>query len=411
MHLFILNFLLTVNSAGAMQPADWNNISAGNPGYKKTEIPFLYKNGLLIVNVKINNVPLKFIFDTGAEHTILLNKEIAGLLRLNILKSIDVYGADFNKKVKAYITSVVNVNLGGKYKKDIQMLVLEEDVLALSNDRYNTIHGILGSSFFSGTAIKIDYKKQKLTVYGDENYSTKGFRQLPAFFDRHRPLIKAKITTGTTDSLKYVNLLMDTGSSVPLILLSSLDSLQKMNIKIIRGKIGTGIGGDLEGWISTVKTLCLGQYCFSNLICKFQELDSIKTETLSKFRNGLTGNGLLEHFDIIIDYRKEKVFAKARHKRLKNPGYDKSGLTLVAGGKNLNRYFIKHVIPGSPADKAGLKPGDEIYSVQCLHRVFWSLERIVKLLKKHEGKRIKMKIIRNGKKIKVSFRLKDMFKD
>ena len=43
----------------------------------RVEIPFEYVNNFIIVNVVFNRLfPLKFVFDTGAENTILTRKEI-----------------------------------------------------------------------------------------------------------------------------------------------------------------------------------------------------------------------------------------------------------------------------------------------------------------------------------------------
>ena len=47
---------------------------------KKVDIPFSYRNDLIIMDVVFQNVfPLKFIYDTGAEHTIMLHKEITDI--------------------------------------------------------------------------------------------------------------------------------------------------------------------------------------------------------------------------------------------------------------------------------------------------------------------------------------------
>jgi predicted aspartyl protease len=43
-------------------------------GKNRIEIPFTESNGLLMINLRMNNVPLTFLFDTGAENTILFKK-------------------------------------------------------------------------------------------------------------------------------------------------------------------------------------------------------------------------------------------------------------------------------------------------------------------------------------------------
>ena len=53
-------------------------------GVKQIEIPFEYVNSFIILNIAFNgSLPLKFIFDTGAEHTILTKREISDLLQVH----------------------------------------------------------------------------------------------------------------------------------------------------------------------------------------------------------------------------------------------------------------------------------------------------------------------------------------
>ena len=58
--------------------------------FKEVEIPFEYHNDLIIVTVTFNRIfPLKFIFDTGAEHSILAQRQITDLLHVS-------YDREFN---------------------------------------------------------------------------------------------------------------------------------------------------------------------------------------------------------------------------------------------------------------------------------------------------------------------------
>lgn len=104
--LTVVIIFVTVNQGFSIENRNLNL----NPG-RKIEVPFGYYNGLIQLNVKLNGIPLSFIYDTGAEHSILTNKEVAILLELRIVKEIDVFGADLVKQMTAYVTEPLVIEL------------------------------------------------------------------------------------------------------------------------------------------------------------------------------------------------------------------------------------------------------------------------------------------------------------
>ncbi len=387
-----------------------NNPPPLQPRPKKIEIPFEYVNGLIELNIKMNNLPLRFIYDTGAEHTILSKKELAGLIGLKILKEIEVYGADFNKKLSAYITNPVKINIEDVYERQYPILILSEDIFSFNNTGESTIHGIIGASFFRNKIVKIDYLRKILTVYPAEyEINLKGFEEMSVTFYGHKPVMDSKIIINRNDTTILTKILMDTGSSVPLIFMKHLDSKFKLPEKIVKGQLGIGLGGDLEGWIGLINRVYLGKFKFNEIICKFQDVDSTFMLRSKTRRNGIAGNEIMKKFTVIIDNVHKKLYLKPNKLFNEKINYDKSGITLFAAGKNLDKYYIKYVIPDSPADLAGLKPNDRIVSVQYFPAIFWAVDSITNLFKKKENKKIRLKIIRNKKKQVYTFRLKDMF--
>ena len=63
-------------------------IPNGDEKIKEIEMPFERHGNYIILKVEFKDgIPLRFLFDTGAEHTILAKKEIAQMPKISILLS------------------------------------------------------------------------------------------------------------------------------------------------------------------------------------------------------------------------------------------------------------------------------------------------------------------------------------
>jgi hypothetical protein len=415
-----------------------NNYIQNKPG-NRIEVPFTYLNGLIQLKIKLNGVPLSFIYDTGAEYSILTNHEVAYVLDIRIVREVDVFGSDLVKKMTAYVTEPLHIELyetqvvrdrNPNEDKDVVYLVERErktqdvkhfsrlaPILILENDIFqkeffsNAVSGIIGASFFSNMMVQIDFRKQRLTLYPyGNNPNLSGFVEMPVSFSGHKPVLSAKLKINPDDDKTDARLLIDTGCSIPLLLLENIDTKFKLPDISVNGQIGVGLGGNLTGWIGLAKSMEIGDYQFNNLLAKFQNIDSAVGTRPDYIRDGLLGNEILNRFTVIIDNINKKVYFKP-NRYIDDPiDYDKSGLTIFASGKNLDEYYIKYVIPGSPADIAGVKPDDRIIQLQFWSYKFWSVPRVAKLLRKKENKLIRMRVLRAGEKIDIRFRLKDMYR-
>jgi len=144
------------------------------------------------------------------------------------------------------------------------------------------------------------------------------------------------------------------------------------------------------------------------MLVNFQNIDSALLDQERIIRNGIIGNPFLNRYCIIIDYSNEQLYLKARKKHLRPFKFDRSGLTLIASGPELNQYYIQSVRENSPAEAAGAQPGDRIRWAQRWPARFWSLEGLVKLLKKREGKTIRLSVQRGDEKVRLKFELKKL---
>ena len=377
-------------------------------GAKKIEIPFERQDNFIVVKVIFQGVfPLRFIIDTGAEHTILTKKEITNLLRVTYERERTIVGTDMKTLVKAYIARKMRLDLSNLILiKDI--LVLDEDYFKLDQFSGLEIHGIIGTEAFKGYVLKIDYIKQILTIYDPSVFTEadhKKYEELPIEVIRSKPYLttKAQIVGDTTVNLK---LLLDTGAGLGVLLHTFSNPQIILPPLVIKGHIGNGLGGEIEGYIGRITSLSIGKSKIPNIVSHFQELNNIKDSTYIVGRNGLIGGDILHRFTVIFDFSREKLYLKP-NKYIKNLfEYDKSGIVPIAGGPSLSQFTIYDILPNTPAAEADFRRGDEITRIGWIPAQFLSLSIINDIFQGKEGKKIKITIIRNGVKIKKYLQLR-----
>ena len=380
-------------------------------GAKKIEIPFEYENNLIVVNVVFNGIfPLRFVFDTGAEHTVLTRKEITDLLLINYQRKFTLYGADLSTKLTAYIAAGISMELGKLKLDNKTILVLDEDYF--NYDEFNgvDVHGIIGADIFRRFVVQINYNRRTITLFPFNKFKLphKSFEEFPVEIHRGKPYVWAPISS-PSDSIINAKLLMDTGSGIPLILYPKTLETISIPENVIPAKLGLGLGGYLEGVIGRVKAVEVGKLEFRNIVTSFQNLAPGTDSIYINFRNGIIGNQSLKHFHIIIDYVNYRLYLRpVNRRRPPKFKYDRSGLFLVAGGRNINQFKVASVVPGSPADKAGLKEGDDIKKINGLPCATMSLSTLNRKFTKRVGKRFKIVFRRNGVRKKAQFTLRDI---
>jgi C-terminal processing protease CtpA/Prc len=116
----------------------------------------------------------------------------------------------------------------------------------------------------------------------------------------------------------------------------------------------------------------------------------------------------LSRFNLIIDFTNEKMYVQPNRYFKETFTYDRSGIALIAGGVNLKQFLVQDILENSPAEEAGVKIGDEILSMNWFPVRYFTLGSMNDKLQGRIGKTIRLVVNRNGKKIKISFKLKEL---
>jgi hypothetical protein len=373
------------------------------------KIPFSFYYNFIIVDIVLDGIiPLKFILDTGAENTIIFEKIYGDLVGLEYEREISIMGSDFSSEVKALIARRVFFDLPRVGKTHSDIIVLKENHYHLEQFIGANIHGILGSNVFNGLVMEIDFDKEHLKIFKPERYTTpKKATRIPLTINSGKPYINAYTKCGNPigDELTY---LLDTGAGISTMLHNNTHNLVEIPENVISGHLGSGLGGSIVGYIGRVEELDIGPYHFQNLISAFQELDTIYLHNADITRNGIIGNQILSRFDITIDYAHQSLYLHPNSTYDKEFQVDRSGIYLVASGAHLMDFYIQQVVENSPAHQAGLMSGDNIVSINGLRASLFSMNWLARKFQGKKGKHIKLKIIRDGVKMKFDFYLNDL---
>ena len=131
----------------------------------------------------------------------------------------------------------------------------------------------------------------------------------------------------------------------------------------IRGNLGIGLSGPINGYIGRISALHLGKYTLNNVITAFPDYEDVGSRVFSINRNGNMGLAVLKRFNVVIDYGRSAIYIRPSSSLKETFEYDMSGMEISATGEKLDRLIISRIEPSSAAEQAGLIKGDEIIRV------------------------------------------------
>lgn len=314
-----------------------------------------YSGGVMVVRALLNSIPdtLNFILDTGSGGISLDSSTCA---QYNLVpQSSDTLVTGMGSSRKAKFIYKQTLHFPGLSIPNLDFHVNNYDIL--TSVYGEKIDGIIGYSFFRQFIVKVDFDTLELEVYkpGEIKYPRQGSLLRPAF--TALPMQNATVK----DARKIdFNFYFDTGAGLCFLMSEAFakdSAILSKKRKMVRTQ-AEGMGGKLQMDITVVKTLQVGNYKFRNVPTYiFRDYYNV---TSYPFVGGLIGNDLLRRFNLIINYPQREIHLQPNTHFLDPFDYAYTGMaTYFSNGK----IFVEDIVPGSPADKAGLKPDDILISV------------------------------------------------
>lgn len=395
----------------------------------------------MVVDVKLNNIPMSFIVDTGANHTFLFNLTQNDSLELKSVKKTMINGLGSSKSVSSFKSLHNKLEVGDLVNNNQKIYLLLDRGINFSSQLGIPIHGIIGSDILENFVTKINYSAKTITFFKPDNFNdkkTKKYSSIDLIEYKKRLFINIEATIDSLTTSHSPTMLLDTGSSDGVWLFENKNFNIKAPKKHFRDFMGTGIGGDIHGKRGRLTSLKIGPFKIEKAKLAVPDSTDIALVYNDQSRQGNIGAEILKRFHIIFDYQNKKMFLKKNHFFNKPFEYNMSGLHVEHNGVrveksfnpnisfsesasinskkvlNINNMFKSTLVPifevsqvrkNSPGQKAGIQKGDIVLKINNKPTAKYELSELIALLSERNGKEINLLIERNSKQMKVSFKL------
>lgn len=412
------------------------------PEGAKGKIPFEWKSNLIIIPVSIQGVELNFLVDTGVGHTLIFDNHKAQQLGFNQDQPYLLRGLGDQPALEAYRVKIDQLSIGDFYLKKLTALVLPESEFILSKRVGTHIDGIIGHDLFEHYAVLIDYPRKYLKinpVKAQKRWKKKKIVPLPIHFYKRKPYLQLTIPQLGQAALSG-NFLIDTGLSDALWLFSKELDFEKTP-PVFEDFLGTGINGDVYGERGKIPSLVLGKTILNEIKVAYPAPKTFATLSLEQNRLGSIGAELLSRFRVLIDYPNQQLMLKPTFKTTDPFYYNLSGMELAYEGVQMvkqrlpsverkgntgnngieillqERYQLSfhsalkvtYVRPQSPAQLSGVRAGDILMQINGKKVHHMSLEKVLSILQKEPGEKIKLTVNREDHLQKFTFYLRSIF--
>jgi hypothetical protein len=383
-----------------------------DPRQKFITMEFKSASNLIIIPVTINESDtLNFILDTGVKYPIITELPFVNKLNLNYMMPVQIQGLGEDHNLTAYRSANNTIKLGEltAWNQEVQMIIDEN--FQISHIIGIPVHGLIGFNMFQDFIVRIDYARERLTLYRPEHYKYRDRRKdiiLPLLFEENKPYVQTSIVTDDSEEVP-VKLLVDTGASDALWLSEKSDQRIGLPQKHIETFLGRGLSGDLYGIKGRIDGIWVGPLILPEPIVAFPNSELIDQLISRNDRNGTLGAEILRRFVVTLDYRNSRMTLRPTYRVKQDFNYNMSGMEVINPIPGLPVFTITDIRENSPAYFAGLKKNDQILSLNNSPHEALELNDINLLLQSRENRKIRVKVLREGEEYKTSFELKKMF--
>jgi len=358
------------------------------------DVPFKTTDHAIIVEATVNNANVSLMFDTGFSGSVALNNNIdigkpTGTMNLQ----------DFVGVFQVPTVKVKSLKLGGKQIDPTGMEAVLQPMGRMSFSYNAHADGIMGFEVIHRNITQINFEHSKFVFLPKtydinklvpDNKKTFMCKLLPIGHQSMEMEVKTK--NGGT-----LTLALDTGNS--FYATTHKDVLERLGLWKVDQKPKymkqSGVAsGSVDSWSARLKDMTIFGAPVPDSVW-----DIIDRPSSSAEGDGTVGFGFLKNFNITIDYEKRRIFLENFTGKMADEFVGEVGIgaTYV---KERQGVLIYDIVPEGPADRAGIKEGDMLLTIDGQDLDKEDTLRIDRMLEGKVGSKVKIVISQRGGAVK-----------
>ncbi len=320
------------------------------------EIPFTLEGGHIIVEASIDgSAPMPFMFDTGAIN--IMTPETARRINAPAVRTARMGGIG-PQVSQVQIVKVDSITIGPALLDHPLVAVAELRNIIVDRGARPRLAGLIGANLLARYAVTVDYQHRTLTL-NSPGFQPQAAIALPLGYaisadGLTHPSIKAELDGATGQFV------LDTGSNGEVFLSDAFAHAHPSfaaSSKVLSFLSPGGIGGPLTVQFALAKHLRLGTATLSPPAFN-------RPANGARFgldADGLLGAVILSQFIVTIDYQSGHAYFEPVAGRTLPPVLHGTGMILDK--PDHEAFEVLDVLPGSGAERAGLRPGERVVEV------------------------------------------------
>ena len=268
-------------------------------------IPIVTERNRTVIPVKIDEVELKILLDTGMSFNGLLvyNPAFKDSIELKSPMKVRVPGAGSGPPSEALMDTSGLFSIGERKFEDQKILILTSGTFSgFPTD------GILGYSIFGNFIVEINYDDKYLILHDFDSIDVDdSWHKIPIYFKQNTIPWMDVIIQIKNENPNKISTYIDFAAGETIELMEKSNMKFKLPENLENSYLGRGLSGDIYGKKGIISKLIIGPYELENMVAAVAE-DGIRSKQPNA--DGIIGNGSLKYFNLIFDYKNKYLYIK-----------------------------------------------------------------------------------------------------